>query len=95
VTSDRYRRHYLQRLRESVARGPAAEQVLPILDVFADLPLELQFGMVRELERVLRDVDPGAVDWVAGRELVRRALQDSRQDADDFGRRLRALAGTG
>jgi hypothetical protein len=89
----KYYEHYVKRLRESIARGPAAESILPLLDVFDAFEPEVRFRMVQELERVLRDVASENVDWQAGLELVRQAAAQA-SDPDDFGRRLRSLAGS-
>jgi hypothetical protein len=92
VTSLKYQENYLKRLRESIARGPLAKQVLPLLDLFDGIAIAQRFEMVMELERVLRDVDPALVDWDKGRDLLRDAIARSKDPAD-FRDRLRALAG--
>ena len=65
----KYYEHYLKRLRESVARGPMAEQLLPLLDLVDELdrPAEQRFQMVQELERLIRDLGGSDVDWSAVR----------------------------
>jgi hypothetical protein len=88
----KYYEHYLKRLRESIARSPMAEHLLPLVDLFDDRPVEQRFEMVQELERLVRDLGTQEVDWAAGTEIVRQAAAESK-DAAEFRDRLRRIAG--
>ena len=87
-----YYEHYLGKLRAFVERGPAANQVLPILELLNEFPTETRFQMVQELERLLRDADPAIVDWEACHRYVKETVAET-EDPAELGRRLRAIAG--
>jgi hypothetical protein len=86
-----YYEHYLKKLRAFIERGPAAAQVLPVLEVLNGFPPEKRFLMVQEFERLLRDTDPAIVDWEACRKYVSETVAET-DDPAELGRRLREIA---
>ena len=68
-----------------------ADQLLPLIDLFEDRPVEQRFQMIQELERLIRDLETREVDWAAGTELVRQAAAQSK-DAAEFREALRRIA---